>query len=198
MKEKHIALIYPGLSDGAKSVSFLTNHWENQFSITPHVSSVPWNDSAETLESKIIRGLQLIDHLSSQADLVSIIGISGGGSFSLNLFLERLDTIHRVVNVCGRVRTGENVTPTPEKASLKKPRFKDSVLLAEKSIEKLDKPDLNRIVTVRPRFGDEVVPVTTVPVEGAYNISTPTFGHMISIGYCLVFPQEIIRFLKEE
>ncbi|PIZ24310.1 hypothetical protein COY48_03680 [Candidatus Collierbacteria bacterium CG_4_10_14_0_8_um_filter_43_86] len=50
--------------------------------------------------------LTLIDTLSQQGCHISLVGTSAGGRTVLNAFLRRKNQIRRVINMCGRLRTG--------------------------------------------------------------------------------------------
>jgi hypothetical protein len=197
MTEKHIALIYPGLSDHVKFVSFFTKPWRN-YDLDVRVHAVPWLDTEESFEAKMERGLALIDEYAKEAEFLSLIGISGGGSFAYNLFCERVNTIHRMVNICGRLREGEDVFPTLEIAAEGKTAFAQSVKHAEQNALQKTQNFHRNILTIRPKFGDETVPVSTMTLEGAENQQIPTNGHIFSIGYALLFPQMIVHFLQQK
>lgn len=198
MKENHTILIFPGLGDGARFTQFLTRYWKEKFGVNVIVMPVGWKDQAESLEEKFNRLLPIIDTYVEEAGILSIIGVSGGGSFALNVFAQRLDEIQHFINVCGRLRVGEGVHPTIDQASKNAPAFKESVIRAEEIAKVLDLSYEERVMTVRPRFGDEIVPTATMSLEGAKDVIVPTGGHILSIAYALWFPQPIFDFLNSE
>ncbi|MCX6794225.1 MAG: hypothetical protein NTY06_03950, partial [Candidatus Gottesmanbacteria bacterium] len=107
------------------------------------------------------------------------------------------DVIHRVVNICGRLRvsptTGFRSFASRTKSS---PAFAQSVKLFEKREGDLQAADKKRMMTVRAMFGDELVPSDTATVDGAYNIAIPTTEHVLTIAAALtVFSKPIIKFL---
>jgi hypothetical protein len=51
-------------------------------------------------------------------------------------------------------------------------------------------------MTIRPKFGDLIVPTKTVGVKGAKNIEIFATGHIFSICFALQFPKRIMNFIK--
>lgn len=197
MLEKPRILIFPGLGDNVKQTLCLTRNWESKFGVSVRVSSVCWKNTNESLDEKLESGNTLINENLKTVSVLFLMGLSGGGSFAYNLFCQRLDQIPKMINVCGRMRRGENVYPTLDQAAGKKMAFRDSVLVAEKN-ERLNLDNNHRVMTIRPRFGDEVVPPSSVTLEGARNIQIPTTEHILSIYYALWFPHQMIQFLLQE
>jgi len=195
---KHKVIIIPGLGDDTRMIKFATNHWQNfGLDIVPY--SMGWRDGKNDLKSKLQRLVGLIDEFSQKGNTVSLIGTSAGGSAVLSAFIERRNTIHRVVNVCGRLRTGSQKGIRSFKVrTASSPAFAQSVRLCEERESELGDNDRLRIMTVRAMFGDELVPSDTATIEGAYNIKIPTIEHMFSIGMALtIFSKPIISFLNE-
>lgn len=144
--------------------------------------------------------LTVIDSLEQKRHTISLVGTSAGGSCALNAFIERKVVIHKVISICGRLKIG----PTSgfrsfESRSKSSRAFAQSVQLCEKSISALSKQERAKIMSVRPQFGDEVVPPQTTYIQGVYNITIPTIEHVFSIGMALtLFSKPLILFLKEE
>jgi hypothetical protein len=123
--------------------------------------------------------------------------LSAGGSAVLNAFIERKNKIHRVVNVCGRLRVGtQKGFRSFEARTSSSPAFAQSIKLCESREDSLTGPDRLRIMTVRAMFGDELVPSDSAILRGAYNTRIPTPEHMFSISMALtLFSKPIILFL---
>ena len=143
-----------------------------------------WQGKEKDFERKLEKVVALIDTYCADGYTVSLLGTSAGGSAVINAFAMRKDKIHKVINVCGRLRKGENVFPTLDKASLTSKSFYDSIIQCENNLEKLSPNDSNKILTLRPLF-DELVPSSTVSVPGAMNIILPTIEHVLSISFAL-------------
>ncbi len=159
---------------------------------------MPWQGEEQELEPKLERLIALIDESFEDGYRVSLLGTSAGGSAVVNAFTMRKDKIHKVINICGRLRKGENVFPTLEKASLTSKSFYDSVISCEENLKNLTKDNRMKILTFRPIF-DELVPRDTVTVSGATNILLPTFEHMLSISLAMtVFSKKIADFVLKD
>ncbi|MFA5135931.1 MAG: hypothetical protein WC489_00885 [Patescibacteria group bacterium] len=192
---KHAVILIPGLSDNANNLQFVTNNWEQKHDITPYVHVVPWTSNTENFDAKLERLIHKIDILSEKKHRVSLIGTSAGGSCVINAFCKRRSQIHKVVNVCGRLKKGTHVFPSLDFACRRSPSFKDSVLLCEKNIETLSTKDKQKIMTVSSLF-DEAVPLSLMSINGAYNIRIISLEHAISIALALtLYSQKITDFL---
>ncbi len=198
MYTKYSVIIIPGLGDKTGILKILTNHWKKH-GLHLIFHAVGWQDG-EDFTPKLNRLLDLVDQLTKNGGRVSIVGTSAGGSAALNAFIKRRSKIHTIINVCGRLRTGPEkgfrsfqTTTAPSQA------FAQAVKLAEANEHTLSKADRKRVMTVRARFGDQIVPADTTILEGAFNKSVPTAEHMLSIGAALtLFSKPLITFLIKE
>lgn len=194
MSKEHKVIIIPGLGDETNKIKFATNHWKKH-GLEPVVHSVGWHDG-DKFELKLHRLVGLIDEFSQEGDIVSLVGISAGGSAAMNAFIECKDTIHRVIIVCGRLRTGsQSGFRSFEIRTASSPACAQSIRMCESREPDLTEADKLKIMTVRAMF-DELVPGDTAILKGAYNTRVPTPEHMFSIGMALtVFSKPLIVFL---
>lgn len=197
MNSTHTVIIIPGLGDDAHKLEFATKHFIKH-NLTPHVYSVAWHKEPYDFHTKLTQLLSLIDNYKSNGSKVSLIGCSAGGSAVLNAFVERLNSIRRVINVCGRLRTGNQKGFRSYEARTKSSKaFAESVKLFESHENRLSVEDRKKVMTVRAMFGDELVPSDTTVLEGACNIQVPTIEHMLSIAASLtLFSKPLIDFIK--
>ncbi|MDP1722901.1 MAG: hypothetical protein Q8L37_06890 [Candidatus Gottesmanbacteria bacterium] len=196
MRNVHTVIIIPGLGDETRVLGYITWHWKS-YGLEPVVYSVGWRDGEESFRLKLNRLVKLIDEFVKKGAMVSLVGTSAGGSAALNAFTERKNKIHRVINVCGRLRVGPTTGLRSFASKTKSsPAFAQSVRLCEQSIKRLAVADRKKIMTVHAMFGDELVPSETTIIEGANNIQVPTAEHIVSIGAALtVFSKSLISFL---
>lgn len=197
MPKEHKVIVIPGLGDDTKKLEWAVRNWKS-YGLKPVVYSVGWRDGENSFEPKLHRLIEAIDGFIENGDSVSLVGTSAGGSAVLNAFMERKDSINKVVNVCGRLRVGPisgfRSFALKTRSSM---AFADSVRLCERGLNSLSEVDLKKVMTVRPMFGDELVPSETTILHGALNTKVPTPEHMLSIGAALtVFSSPIINFLK--
>lgn len=191
---KNKVIIIPGLGDRVKMTQWATRNW-SKYGLEPIVFSANWY-SDEILSEKLKRLLDQIDLYNG--DKVSLIGCSAGASLALNAFIERKDSLNKVVSVCGRLKTGsQKGFRSLETRARKSKSFFDSVKLFEAKEHLLSPIDRSKIMTVRPMFGDELVPASTSTIEEAKNITVFTPEHTLSIYATLsLFSKSIIGFLK--
>jgi len=196
MTKEHHVIFVPGLNDHRKGYELLVARWLT-YGIIPHVHRIGWHDEEIAFEHKLKRLVNAANLLIDQENTVSLVGGSAGGSAVLNAFLEQ-PKITAVVNLCGRLRAGENVFPSLKLAAKKSTSFKESVLLFESREPAMKEKQRGRVLTLRPVW-DEVVPRTTVSLHGANNQTLPSVEHMISgvLGITLFAPI-IINFIKEQ
>lgn len=195
MSQTHSVIIIPGLGDNANYVRLLTNFWK-KYGLDIIAYPIDWNDSEKTFKPKLDKLLRLIDKLHASGEKVSIVGTSAGGSAALNVLVERKNIIHRVVNVCGRLRVG------PESGfwsfvlrTKKSPSFADSVKMFESKEKLLSNDDRKKIMTIAPLFGDQLVPYSTVPIDGAINNKIFMGEHILSIATAMTIYSPLKSFL---
>jgi len=199
MSKEHHVIYVPGLHDqhpiNKNLTRFVPLFWK-PYGFQGHIVAPHWEEGKE-FAPKLKRILAKIDELADQGHIVSLIGQSAGGSAVMNAYSERRNMINGVVDVTGRLREGENVSPSLEVAARSSPAFAESVLLFERKNEPtLSNQDRKKIMTIRP-FWDEVVPATTVPLEGATNLVAPIPEHSIGgIAMCTIFAKRILYFLN--
>lgn len=195
MPRVHHVIYVPGLDDSRKGYELLINRWKI-YSIMPHVYRVGWTDGEENFEPKLKKLVIEINNLIKQKQTVSLVGGSAGGSAVMNAFLKQ-PKINAVVSICGRLKTGENVSPSLEWAARNSPAFKSSVLMFEKKEPSMKKEQRDKVLTLSPLW-DEIVPRTTIPLQGATNKTLPSFEHVITgfLGMTLFSPI-VLGFIKE-
>lgn len=193
----HYAILIPGLGDDRKKLALVTAHWKKH-GLVPLVHSVGWRDEEPDFDTKLNKLLDVVDALFSQGNTVSLVGTSAGGSAVLNAFYKRRDKIHKVINVCGRLREGSvNGFRSFKSRTATSPAFAASVKLCESHESLWTAQDKSKIMTLRPFFGDELVPSTTATLDGAINKVIPTGEHAFSIAMALtLLSRPLIDFIK--
>lgn len=199
MSKVHHVIIIPGLGDEIGKITWATNFW-SRFGLNPTVHSVGWHTREKEFQPKLQILIDIVDTFADKGDRVSLVGYSAGGSAALNTFFERRETVHRVINICGRLRTGtQNGFRSFNVRTATSPTFSGSVKLFESNENLLTSQDKQKIMTVRPLFGDELVPADTIILRDAYNITIPTPEHVFSIAMALTaFSKPLITFLTKE
>lgn len=194
MSSNNHVIIIPGLGNNVDLHVFASKSWK-KFGIIPHVFDAKWKTEEKGFSEKFERALRLVDSLANKNSKISIVGNSAGSSFALNIFGKRRRQISRVIINCGRVRDGDWPWFTFDQATASSPSFKESVLMSQKLEKTLTISDRKKILTLRPLF-DEVVPPSTVPIEGAKNKITLSLEHSLSIALSMtLFKRQIIDFI---
>jgi len=174
-------IVVSGLGDNGKSLAMGCRWWKKE-GLRPTIFLPCW-DNKEGVKPKLARLLKLIDK-KSKKEKIFILGISAGASLAMNAFLQRMDKIEKMVSLCGRLRLGwsdDEILKKLQKNTLKRKACKQSVKFLEKNIDKLEKKDRKRILTVSAKFGDELIPRETSQLSGAKNVLIPTLEHVLSI-----------------
>lgn len=192
---KEIIIAIPGLSDGSTAFSWGTSILQRSLQTEVLVHEMPWQGEEQEFPSKSEGLLSRIDDLTKQGRRVSLIGTSAGGSAVLNAFCERQGEVDKVVNICGRLRAGIDVTPTLEQAAQSSPSFMESVLLFEEKESALSIDMRRKVLTIRSVY-DEIVPVSTMVLDGATNVRIISVEHMLSIAAAMtIYSGKIKGFL---
>ncbi|MBI5123046.1 hypothetical protein HZA75_04270 [Candidatus Roizmanbacteria bacterium] len=158
-------------------MTWATNHWRRH-GLEPIIHSVGWHNEIKELQPKLQTLVRMIDQYATDEDRVSLVGCSAGGSMALNAFFERKHMVHRVINVCGRLRIGsQSGFRSFDARTASSPPFAESVKLFERRESLLSNQDRQKVMTVRALFGDELVPADTTILRGAYNTVIPTPRH---------------------
>lgn len=174
-KAKHKCLIIPGLGDNKKTMKLLAYGWK-KWGIFTYVHSVGWYDRGCSFDQKLEELVNLVDELNDGTP-ISVVGVSAGVSAALNIFAQRSEVIRTCVNICGPVRFGNRRLCKPARMKEKSMLFAESVSMAEKNLDGLDEELRSRVLTIYPRFGDELIQRSSVKIEGAKNIEIPVPGH---------------------
>lgn len=185
-----------GIGDDMLQLSRFAKGWEKHgFSL--HMHAAPWKKNRTNFQAKLEKLITRIDDLSQNGDLVSLVGISAGGSLALSAFAKRKEKIQGVVLVASRLNKGKRIHPVSMRFLGKAhPAFKEAVMTAEKEAGLLSQEDKKKILTIRGLV-DEMVPVSSSHVEGATNIRIPTVFHLLTHGAALVFyKHKIFNFLR--
>lgn len=194
---KHIVLLVPGLGDRVSELSWLTKPWAKD-DIMVIVHSAEWKNTKESFQIKLDHLLKHIDALANKNTELTLIGTSAGGSLVINAFARRKNKIHRVINICGRVRKGNNVFPSLKMAAREFQAFYESVVACEKELPKLTNADKAKIMTTRPFPFDGHVPMSCIQIQDATNCTVPIPTHMLGITFSLTFyKNHLIQFIKE-
>lgn len=198
MLKEHRVIFVPGLGDEVNRMSWAVSHWRKH-GLEPLVHSVGWHNEEQEFQPKLESLVKMIDQYAESGDRISLVGCSAGGSAVLNAFFDRKDVVHRVINVCGRLRSGnQQGFRSYEARTASSPPFAQSIKLFESRENLLSKQDRQKVMTVRALFGDELVPADTTVLYGAYNTVIPTPEHVFSIAMALtVFSNPLITFLTK-
>lgn len=191
-------IIIPGLGDHIKMTQRMVSGWEKH-GLSPIVYKMNWSDQ-ENFKAKLNKLAALVEEKHKDSCDISVVGCSAGGSAALNLFLSHDRLINKAISICGRLKKGDckgfRSFETRTKTSK---AFEQSVELLEQKIGNFSPNQLERIMTVGPLLGDELVPADTMTIEGVKNITIPTIGHVFSICMALsAFSNSIINFINKE
>lgn len=197
----HNVIVVPGLGDKPdgiqiKLINMAVSRWKKH-GVNPKVHIIGWEEENVNLRTKLNNLISTIDDLNKSGIPTSLVGISAGGSAVMNAFLERRESIHRVINLYGRLLIGNKFGyRSLENQSKGSKLFFDSVNLFYRDKELITSEDGRKIMTIRAIWGlDELVPPSTTKLNGVKNIeSYPT--HLLGISLNLFFSSKIIKFIK--
>ena len=193
-KQQHI-IIVPGLGDDLIKTKFFIDKWK-QDDKKCEIWNANWSDLNESYKDKYNRLQAHINKLNKDNKKVSLVGISAGAGLVGNIFMDNPKLIHKMINICGRLRMKKTGLPTLEFITFRNKAYKDSISSFEKSANQLSKELRSRIITFSGLY-DELVPTSTIALTGARNITIPFIGHNFCIMIALLFYKtRILDFLK--
>lgn len=172
----HQLIVIYGLMDGQQIVRSVVNRLCDTNIEVIHFS-MEWGRS-EAFTDKFGRLEKMIKEKSKRGS-VSLLGISAGGSAAILAYCRYPKLIHRVINVCGRLREGKNVFPALMSNQNHYPAFVESVRTCETAINKLSTTAQGKVLTLRPIY-DEIVPISTMTVGSEQIIAMPLVEHVIA------------------
>lgn len=152
------------------------------YGISPHVFVMDWA-SVGSFETRFNELMALIDRLHDQGREVSLVGASAGASTVLLGLVEQSEKITGVATLCGQIATKEAVAGPVAAAN---PRFKAALKRWDEHKAVLSDSQRRRILTLRPTR-DAVVPRSEEVLAGAVNHDMPIAGHMLGIGFGILF-----------
>lgn len=197
MSKIHHVIVVPGLGGSSFVFRTIVQSWR-RFGIAPEIFEIKWKEARNDYPTQSSELIKSIDQLHRTGTRVSLVGTSAGGSAVLNAYCAQTEKIHRVVNICGRMIAGQKVFPSLETASRTSTAFHTSVLTCEKNLSKLSTKDRSRILTVQPFF-DEIVPISTMTIQGSRLMKIWSFEHLLSITLAMtIYAHRLVEFLMED
>ncbi|HTH71840.1 MAG TPA: hypothetical protein VL737_00575 [Candidatus Pristimantibacillus sp.] len=189
---RHHVIYVPGLGDYRTRMQRLAPIYWQLFGITGHYYLMRWNDK-QSFEPKLAGLLEMIDQLSINGDKVSLVGTSAGASAVLDAFAVRQEKVSGVVCICGKINHPETIRPG---VFIENPAFKESLANLQLVLPGFDEDARAQIMSIRPLADHSVPPPDTV-IDGARALVVPTYGHVASIAFSLIFAAPgFIGFLK--
>lgn len=190
-------MIATPLGDREHAIEFAVRGWE-QKGLRPVVVPMRWFDRSRPFQSRLDTILDVIDGLLKKENTVSLVGLSAGGSIVLNAFVLRREGIDKVVTVCSRINPINNWGYRSfNNRTSSSPAYAESIMSFEEKRKLLQPNDYQKIMTVRPFFGDQLNPANTMVIPGARNITLPIAEHFSTIAMSLtVLSNPLISFIK--
>ncbi len=151
-------------------------------------------DRVTNIANERLRGL-------GEEGILVLEGSSAGGSLAFNVAHQIDDKRLRVISHSGRLVAGsyrEGSHSSLEKcAHLGTKRasqsFYDSVTYCERiTLPQMHPDDYDRYLITKP-WGDEVVPTSTMTIEGIKTVLVPTLGHSPGIGLGMLWTPRLIE-----
>ena len=117
----------------------------------------------------------LITELSNSGNKIALIGTSAGASVARNLFSDKNLKILRLVTICGPIKDINSARFKLGK--LLSPTWKTSLEISSKNSSY---DNSQNVLTIVPKF-DELVPLTTMAIEGSNKLLISGYEHLYSI-----------------
>ena len=174
-----VHIIYvPGLGDRFTIWRrFFLKFW-TIYGITAELIPMNWVDE-ESYEAKMQR-LQTAITAAKNKRLI-LIGESAGGSVVLNAYARYSHSLYKAMTICGKNTAPHHVSPT---IYARHPAFKVSMSHTTHSVASLSRERRQNFISIHP-IVDTVVPVRETLIPDCKSIRLWTFGHLLTILFCL-------------
>jgi pimeloyl-ACP methyl ester carboxylesterase len=187
----HKVIIIPGLSDNVFTLKLYTWFWK-YYGIDTYYYKVNWR-SEELDIDRVIREVVAFSKSIAQNDKISIIGISAGASLAFNSYLVYPKLFSSAIAVCGRLRSGKHKIRSLSRMSRSSKLFENSVLNFERQIFKISSDISEKMLTIVPIYGDQLVPKDTSTLAGVKMYNILSLEHNISIFFALTLYFPLIK-----
>jgi hypothetical protein len=188
--KKHIVILIPGLGNFDPYLRFISQLCL-KLRISLVIHNAEWKENEIPFQSKIDSLKQKAQFYRRKGAIVSLVGISAGGSLALIVMHELGDEINACIVYYARLKTSYNILPMQQKILKRFPAHFNTVSHFEKHIAPfMAQKEKKRIMTIRPVW-DDIVPVKTMTLIGAHNkkvwllrhssllLAIPLFGIMV-------------------
>ena len=153
---------------------------------------VRWSSDA-SFEDRIDRLDAMVERFEQRGERVALMGASAGAGAVLAAYARRRSIV-AVVIVAGKFLEPEDII---RPVLLRNAPFAQSMSTVPKLLEGLGPEDRARILSLRSAK-DGVIDDEDTLLEGAVNETMRVVGHVVAIGYALVFrARRVVRFLRE-
>ncbi|MFI9485175.1 hypothetical protein ACIG47_02185 [Promicromonospora sp. NPDC052451] len=153
---------------------------------------VRWSSDA-TFQERLDRLDALVEQCERRGERVALMGASAGAGAVLAEYARRRSIV-AVVIIAGKFLEPEDIIKPVLRRNAP---FAESLSTVPKLLEELGPDDRARILSLRSAR-DGVVDDEDTLLEGAVNETMRVVGHVIAIGYALMFrARRVVRFLRD-
>jgi hypothetical protein len=195
--KKHFAVIVLGLGEAAPLYRFVTRNWERRFGITPIIHVVGWKTTAP-FETKLSALMTRVEQLSSQGNVVSLVGFSAGASIALHTYArlrQKGVNLQTYASICGRFNFIAHPWYPQSYGVDRIPSFKESVKKVAETRTLLTRLSGGRMASFSSIF-DEVVPISASTLPRAKKHTIPFLFHTPSIFFLFLWPKRLVACIK--
>lgn len=194
MNNKLHIIYVPGLGKARPPVqSLLIKTWrlwgvESELIEMDWGGKEPWKEKRKRLSDRI-------DAAAIQGKSVALVAASAGASAALDAYATKENEVTGVMLISGMVNHPEKIGESYRRRNV---AFAASTYDGVKALAALSRGDRGRIVSTYALLDEFVAPKYS-KVEGARNHRSPTIGHVMTIGFQILFGAPLfIRSLKRQ
>ncbi|MDR7383059.1 hypothetical protein [Promicromonospora iranensis] len=188
-------IFVPGLGDRLPPLVHLQREalrtWQ-ALGVRTTMFRVRWSSDV-SFQDRLDRLDQMIEYYEQRGERVALMGASAGAGAVLAAYARRRSVV-AVIIIAGKFLEPEDII---KPVLLRNAPFAQSLSTVPKLLEDLGPDDRARILSLRSAR-DGVVDDEDTLLEGAVNETMRVVGHVIAIGYALMFrARRVVRFLRE-
>lgn len=196
---QHIAIIVLGLGEMKSLYAFTVRDWKKKYNIIPQLYVFGWNEEKDNFDTQLPKLISFMRSYQQKNTIVSLIGISAGGSAALHAYLALKDQGNPIngkfISVCGRFNLDSHFWYPLSYGAYSNPAFHTSVTLIKEKIHKLPLEEKKKFSCFSAKF-DEVVPKTASSITGAKNYTILNIFHFTTILFFMFYGKTIKRVLE--
>lgn len=180
MIERNTVIIVPGVGNTDPGFRQYLARLNNEWPLNVTGFNAFWTEGEENFEDKLTHLVEVAKVYKQRSSKLFLMGLSASGSLVVAATHELGDDVAAAVTVCARLRDGcndDNEYPDQSEVLQRYPAHRRAVqTLGFKVLPQMTADERHKVLTIQP-WRDEIVPIETMDLPGANNMTIRSYGH---------------------